>query len=186
MRSIKNWAARAFTAFRLWLLEQLFARVVMKRKADFIVGELGDEYLQRWFVIPRNPVFNVYLHIFGRSDDARALHDHPWLFNASWLLDGEYIEHQVRAGGIESATRVCEGSFRLRFGPSPHRLQLLPDTASIEAGGVEQALRHPELPVVTLFVTGPVVRSWGFHCRARGWVRHSDWQDATGCGEVSK
>lgn len=182
IKPFKRWA----TAFRLWLLEQLFARVICKRKPDLIVGQVGDEYLQRWWLLPRNPVLNVYLHLFGRSDDARAHHDHPWLFNVSWLLDGDYIEHVVMKGGIERSTLMKAGALRFRLGPSPHRLQLLPDTASIEAGGVEQALRNPELPVVTLFITGPVVRSWGFHCRARGWVRHSDWQDATGCSEVSK
>ena len=45
-------------------------------------------------------MFNLYLHEFSRSDDDRALHDHPWLFNLSVLLSGTYVEHTIDAGGI--------------------------------------------------------------------------------------
>jgi hypothetical protein len=62
------------------------------RNPDFVIGGNERPYLLRWWVIPRNPVFNVYLHCFLRSDDDRALHTHPWLFNVSWLLLGKYRE----------------------------------------------------------------------------------------------
>ena len=55
--------------------------------------------MRRWWVIPRNKWFNVYLHHFLRSDDDRALHDQPW-WNLSILLDGEYTEHTIAAGGV--------------------------------------------------------------------------------------
>lgn len=35
---------------------------------DIIIGENGDDYLHRWYVIPRNRFFNIYLHYFLRSD----------------------------------------------------------------------------------------------------------------------
>jgi hypothetical protein len=35
-------------------------------------------------------------------------------------------------------------------------------------------------PCVTLFVTGPKIREWGFHCPFAGW-RH--WRDYTHVGE---
>jgi hypothetical protein len=58
------------------------------------VGMIGSilPALRRHLLIPRNPIFNVYLHHFLRSDDDRALHDHPWI-NLSLLLDGCYLEH---------------------------------------------------------------------------------------------
>ncbi len=42
------------------------------RKPDFTVIGQGTEevpYLQRWWVIPRNRWFNIYLHKFQHSDD---------------------------------------------------------------------------------------------------------------------
>lgn len=38
-----------------------------------IIPSADDPYLLRWYIIP----LNVYLHKFMRSDDDRALHDHP-------------------------------------------------------------------------------------------------------------
>lgn len=68
------------------------------REPDFIIGGAADPYVRRWWLIPRNPVLNVYLHEFLRSDDDLALHDHPW-WNASLLLWGTYTEHTIAAGG---------------------------------------------------------------------------------------
>lgn len=51
---------------------------VSNRPPDVVIGGFQNPYLLRWYVIPRNPVFNVYVHLFLRSDDDRALHDHPW------------------------------------------------------------------------------------------------------------
>ena len=47
----------------------------MTRAPDFVIGA---DYLRRWWVIPRNDSQNVYLHDIRKSDDDRALHDHPW------------------------------------------------------------------------------------------------------------
>lgn len=54
-------------------------RVADRRPPDFIVGRDGEDYLRRWHLVPRNPLFNVYLHQFKSSDDDRAHHDHPWM-----------------------------------------------------------------------------------------------------------
>jgi hypothetical protein len=59
--------------------------------------------MRRWWVIPRNKFFNIYLHHFLHSDDDRALHDHPW-WNVSILLrSGSYVEHTIAAGGVGRA-----------------------------------------------------------------------------------
>lgn len=128
-----------------------------RRAPDFIIGGEANPYLKRWFLIPRNRLFNIYLHQFCRSDDDRALHDHPWAFNASWLLSGNYDE--VTPTGTH---RLWQGAFKFRWGAAPHRVALLP------------AVRG-EAPVWTLFITGPKVRQWGFLC-PKGW-RH--WQEFT-------
>jgi len=43
-------------------------RQLMLWLADWIIGRrepdrvIGDHYLERWYVVPRNPVLNIYLH----------------------------------------------------------------------------------------------------------------------------
>ena len=124
------------------------------RQPDFKVGQEGDWYLLRWWVIPRNKLFNIYLHKFLRSDDDRALHDHPWL-NCSLLLQGEYTEHSIMAGGVHDKQIYKAGDLKFRRAKTAHRVEL-------HAG-----------PCWSLFITGPVTRTWGFHCE-RGW---RPWQE---------
>lgn len=131
--------------------ERFIARVT-RRAPDVLIGGAERPYLRRWFVIPRNKFFNIYLHEFLRSDDDRALHDHPWV-NLSWLLRGCYMEHTIEAGGIERRAIFIEGEMRLRWtGRIAHRIELI------------------DGPCWTLFVTGPRYRAWGFHCPKEGWI----------------
>ena len=53
---------------------------------------IGEDYLSRWHIIPRNRFFNIYLHRFTGSDDDRALHCHPWA-SVSIKLRGVLFEH---------------------------------------------------------------------------------------------
>lgn len=140
-----------------WLAQRLI-RKGERRDPDFIVGGADNPYLLRWWIIPRNRFFNVYLHRFMRSDDDRAHHDHPWI-NASFLLRGSYIEHEILAGGIVKKSVRHAGDWRVRWsGKMAHRIE-------IHNGWCW-----------TLFVTGPVYRDWGFHCPDAGWV---PWQEFT-------
>jgi DNA-binding transcriptional LysR family regulator len=118
---------------------------VFGREPDVLIGPAEDPYLRRWWVIPRNRFFNVYLHHIRHSDDDRALHDHPW-WNLSILLRGSYVEHTPAGERLRRA-----GSLVLRRPEAAHRLEV--------TGG----------EVWTLFITGPTCREWGFHCPA-GWV----------------
>lgn len=129
-------------------------RWAMRRDPDFIVGGGPRPYLQRWYVLPRNRLLNIYLHRFLRSDDDRALHDHPWV-NLSILLSGSYVEHTIAAGGIHCRRLRPAGALKLRGARSAHRIEIAD-------------------PCITLFITGPVLRDWGFHCPETGW-RH--WRD---------
>ncbi|WP_152982221.1 hypothetical protein [Prosthecomicrobium hirschii] len=138
------------------VLAWLSRRVAETRSPDVVIGGVESPYLLRWWLIPRNPVCNLYLHLFLRSDDDRALHDHPW-WNVSWLLKGAYTEHTIAAGGVHMRTVREAGAVKARRAGTAHRIEL-------HAG-----------PCWTLFVTGPRLRDWGFHC-PQGW-RH--WRDFT-------
>lgn len=137
------------------------------RPPDFVIGPADDVYLERWFVIPRNRWFNVYLHRFLRSDDDRALHDHPWV-NLSILLRGSYIEVSPTARRMRRPLRpVARGPRSL------HRVELI--------NGAR---------VWTLFITGPKVRTWGFQC-PKGWIPWTEFAETRpggnragkGCGD---
>lgn len=123
------------------------------RAPDFVIGDPLNPYLRRWWIIPRNRLQNVYLHEILRSDDDRALHDHPWE-NCSIILSGSYVEVTPQ-GRFERHV----GDVVRRTAETAHRLE-------VAAGE----------PVLTLFFTGAIVREWGFHCPDR-WVH---WRDFTG------
>ena len=141
-----------------------WARAWMQRPVDFAIGD--PTYMNRWFVVPRNVTQNTYLHQILRSDDDRALHDHPW-DNVSFLLIGRYAEITPTGSYLREA-----GSIVRRRATDSHRLELIDGE-----------------PCVSLFTTGPKLREWGFHC-PKGWVH---WRDFTagengetigkGCGD---
>lgn len=148
-------------------------RIAEERPPDFIIGGADNPYIMRWWAVPRNRVANAYLHRILRSDGDRALHDHPWP-NCSIVLDGSYVEHTIAAGGVHHRVRRNAGDIVFRRAGAAHRIEIDRD------------------PAWTLFLIGPVVRSWGFHCPG-GWVH---WRDFTnpadggatvgrGCGEMS-
>lgn len=129
-----------------------------KRPPDFIVYRDDDsQYLRRWWVIPRNMYFNIYLHNFLASDEDRALHDHPW-WNMSLLLTGSYKEHMPLDIDLwKKGNRLTYFKVRRPFRPvfrganAIHRVELFKKNKK-------------EIPVWTLFITGPKKRDWGFWC----------------------
>jgi hypothetical protein len=141
-------------------LKNRLHRVALSRKPDVLIGGAEDTYMRRWWVIPRNKIFNIYLHHFLRSDDDRALHDHPWL-NMSILLEGSYVEHTIAAGGVQRRVEYSAGAVKLRGAAYAHRVEL------------------NKGPCWSLFITGPVMREWGFHCPAgwRPWKQFVDDKD---------
>ena len=153
------------------MIRELILRWARNREPDFIIGGRERPYLKRHWLLPRNPIFNVYVHEFLRSDDDRALHDHPWLFNASWLLEGAYLEwvpsermRRTPPDTIEwmpdPLRPVCRflraGDWKFRWGGAPHRVQL-------------HNVAGQERPCWTVFITGPRIRQWGFYCE-KGWI----------------
>ncbi|HZF96856.1 MAG TPA: hypothetical protein VEY92_01190 [Pseudoxanthomonas sp.] len=157
------------------LFNLLMFYVASERPPNFQVGahDAAGAYLRRWYLVPRNRLFNVYLHHFLRDDDDRALHDHPWAW-ASLLLRGSYIEHTINAGGVHRRRTRHAGRWKFSLPSRAHRIELLPMWRM--CGTFEDAQkrfdRDPDLkaPCWTLFITGPRVHEWGFHCPQRGWV----------------
>lgn len=136
------------------------------RKPDFIIGPHDNPYLLRWWIIPRNKFFNIYLHHIRADDDDRALHDHPW-WNVSILLRGSYTE--IRKEGTKTHRAPC---LVMRKPTTAHRLVL-----PVENGGIRY--------VWSLFITGPVVRDWGFHC-PKGWRLWKDFVNERDTGQVGR
>lgn len=121
---------------------------ITRRPPDIQIGGADNPYLNRWYVIPRNRLFNIYLHQFMRDDDDRALHDHPW-WSLSWLMRGMLGEFSK--GGFKVIT---VGQWKFRSAKFAHRLEV-PGAFSGNTW--------------TLFITSPRIREWGFHC-PNGWV----------------
>lgn len=129
-------------------------------------------YMERWWRIPRNWATNIYYHIVRRSDDDRALHDHPW-FSFSIVLEGGYTEETIQAGGTHKREWFGPGKMKFRTsGKYAHRLELATETVDADHRWSTESSR--ELPSRTIFITGPVLRRWGFHARDQ-WVDAYDW-----------
>jgi hypothetical protein len=136
----------------------------VKVRPDFIIGSAERPYLLRWWLIPRNRWFNAYLHKIVRDDDPRALHDHPW-WNMSIVLRGGYMEHHQLGLPVWRGP----GSVVLRRATVAHRLTL-------GATG---------MPAWSLFITGPKVREWGFHC-PNGWRHNAEFCAPDDSGRVGR
>lgn len=112
---------------------------------DVVKDQDGRPYMHRYYLRhdPKNG--DVRFHHILESDDARALHDHPWDF-ASLILTGAYLEHTAQGATLYRAPALITRPATLA-----HRLEL--------ADG----------PVWTYVITGRIRRRWGFHTPT-GWV----------------
>ena len=151
-------------------LKERMLQLACSREPDEIIppGSMKDAYMLRWFLTPSRWPFKIYLHLFIRSDDDRALHDHPWP-SLSYMLYGEYVEwmfaNKKQGVNMHYARRmVKEGELVYRSAKLAHRIELIDGTTCL-----------------TLFMVGRKSREWGFHCR-NGW-RH--WKDfgKRGCSD---
>lgn len=137
------------------LLRSLFGFMI--RKPDYIIG--NPPYMLRWYILPRNKWFNIYLHHIIKSDDDRALHDHPWP-SVSFTLKGTCKEYSKNT----SPRTIRAGMVTFRSAKFAHRLELI-DTCW------------------TLFITGPRIRDWGFHCPL-GWIPWQTFEERNGCEQA--
>jgi hypothetical protein len=144
-------------------------RRLLSGKPHFYIGGEKNPYLLRWFLIPRNPWFNVYLHKFMRDDEDRALHDHPWSF-LSIMLWGMYWEFTPESSFPEMRSAP---SFAYRKATHIHRVALARD----QNGKIK--------PCWTLVITGRKLRTWGFWC-PKGFVEWTKFVDQSDHGNVGK
>ena len=126
-------------------------------------------YMLRWWVWRWRSLTSCYINNVLRSDDDRALHDHPWI-NASLVLLGGYWEVMpdgpVTPGEPYLVRKVWRGpgSFVFRRKATYlHRLELDPSRTKQET--------------ISLFFTGPATRRWGFMDPEYGWIDARDWED---------
>lgn len=171
---------------RQWLSLRCL-RITNDRPADFLIGGAADPYLARWFITPWSGLYRdvpdasktlwqklvsrlpgIYLHEFYRSDDDRALHDHPWA-NVSLVLMGQYNEHSILAGGINHRQVRQVGDLVFRRASAAHRVELIDYE-----------------PCRSLFFFGFRLRHWGFHCAERGWVPWAEFVSPDDRGAVGK
>lgn len=141
------------------------------RLGPFFIGasHLGD-YMRRWVL--RTPWFTVRLHRILRADADEALHDHPWDF-ISFIFRGGYVEEVPfgpRPGGLVFRRREVpyyRGMINAKKATDLHRIS------------------HVQPGTLTLVVTGPEKRKWGFMSKY-GWVywrEYNDcWKESSGEG----
>lgn len=185
MDLIRSLDAETLATVRQWAHRSHISR----RAPDEIIPDPGQPYMLRWYARRKcrqldeqcrpwleelwhfqdRILENAYLHVFKRSDEDRALHDHPW----SWitvLLEGSYWEHvpadPAEPAGATRPWRRDAGDIVLRGDAAhPHRIELIDGQ-----------------PVTTLFMTAVKSREWGFWCE-QGW-RH--WRDFTKTGHSGR
>jgi hypothetical protein len=148
-------------------------------KPHFIIGGKDNPYMLRWYLIPRNRWFNIYLHKILRDDDDRALHDHPW-DSLSIVLAGRYRE-------VTFIDRLNYILIRLSNGTPPKTMDREYGRGSViyRPAVLAHRLEVVKGPVWTLFLTSRRIREWGFHC-PRGWVPWHIFVDSTDTGNVGK
>lgn len=137
-----------------------------------VIGDPENPYVWRWRLFPEYKLlwwpmpFNIYLHKFWRSDDDRALHDHPW-FNISMPLTVGYWEHVPRDGDMQKTVVLWRKPFHLyvRTAETMHRIEL----SRTQEEFCNCHFCTKEIPCWSLFFTGRKTRSWGFYC-PKGWV----------------
>lgn len=132
------------------------------RPPDFVIGTPEGPYLRRWWLIPRNRFFNIYLHNICADDDDRALHDHMYE-NVSVVLKGRYRE--ILSDGTSRIVRRFIPRFRLA--ETAHRIELI------------------DGPVWTLFICGPRRREWGFIC-PKGWRHWTQFVNERDTGQIGR
>lgn len=143
------------------------SKMMDSRKPDYIIGEEDNPYMLRWW-LKREADGGCYVHFFLRDDDDRALHDHPWP-SLSIILDGYVMEVYAPPGtdprntSTHQKRQLGPGSVVERSENFSHRIELQTEGA------------------LTLFITGPRLRRWGFWC-PQGWRDYKDFTEQTADG----
>lgn len=150
---------------------------MLKAAAERIIGDHlphetimrgGDDpmpFFQRWYILRSpsggKPSPNLYVHHFLRSDMEEP-HCHPWA-NTSYVLKGAIEEDYWPSAASclfeDAPVRLVTpaGAARARPASAVHRI------VAVEPG------------TISLFVTGPKVRDWGFYTD-QGFIPHHEFR----------
>ena len=163
------------------ITESLMNWCLRKGRVLHITGTGGsnDIYLIRYYLV-QSKYLNVFIHQFLRSD-RDDLHDHPWNF-FTYLVRGAYTEHKWNGKlGREEETRRTSGENRKVFYrdmggwsklmDSFQLLEFKPKNRLVTRKATDQhkvmvdhhfAFEEREFAPLTICVTGPTIRTWGF------------------------
>lgn len=129
-------------------------RTILEHLASYlpyrdITGPDESLYLRKYLLLGRSGGMRIHLHHFLRGDAALELHSHPWRLAVSLILAGGYVEERRVIDAVVG--RVLKPwSLNIIRASTFHRVDLL------------------EHDCWTLFVSGPVVQTWGFWDRDTG------------------
>lgn len=124
-------------------------------RSDLLHGDV--HYMRRY--ICTTPLGSLRLHITHRPDSSPDPHTHPWPF-WSLLLRGWYA-HQYTPDIIDS-----------RF----HRhTRTAPSLMRFPADAVHRIVAVSGKPAVTLVITPPTSKRWGFYSGEDGFVEFSEY-----------
>jgi len=166
-----------------YLVQRCNDIMAMDDTPDLVVGRIGGvPYLNRWYLIPRNPFCNAYLHQFLLPDIDEAPHDHPWR-SLSFALEGDHAELHGKPESLQRRA-IKKGDVTYRGLNHIHRVLLNENPNPDE---------HEYDIAYTLFITGPIKRQWGFWCSDEKFMpwwefmgpdNYGGAQPVIGCGEV--
>lgn len=125
-------------------------RILSKIPHREIVNCDREKYLTRWYLFRSAPLA-LFLHLFHRSDEDRALHDHPWSFITIILWRG-YREFTPKGVHRKWPGMICYRPAEWR-----HRVELI-----------------NEKPAITLVLRFRERRDWGFWEKT-GFIKWNKW-----------
>jgi len=157
------------------VIEKLIDRLIAYAKQT-PYSHIGD-YMERYWIVPyayerklrfvdrpfgwllQKLGIAVRIHHILRSDDDRALHDHPWWY-VSLILRGWYMEVTpvYDESGLYSHRDLKAyhpGALLFRRATAKHRL-IIPTLDATDGTRRDQSCW-------TLFITGPYKQRWGFY-----------------------
>jgi hypothetical protein len=107
------------------------------------IGPPECPIMKRLTIVRHRRFGSLRLHLFMPNADDRDVHDHPWPF-LTLVVSGWYDDMKNDGEGIVLRERMSRGKVRYRSATHQHRTRVGPDGC------------------LTVVVTGPVVRGWGF------------------------
>ncbi len=144
--------------FANWAIGKLRSGKLKPHKYGHIENAAGELYMARgWLLEPRwwTLGWGARIHHTVRSDDDRALHDHPW-FNVSVILRGWYYELvPLDAENPRWLINGDEACFSHRRMPG--------EVIARQATDRHRLIVPPGEGCYSLFIVGPRRQAWGFY-----------------------